>query len=66
MPLAGDSPRQVASRLGMFFEPGPERKSSLLPSVRDHKLDDMKVLVGVYAEGEEPPNSGGVIDLGLY
>ena len=67
MPLDGEDPRRVTSRLGFFFETGPGDKSTLLPRAgQDAKLEELVVLAGVYEEGEDIPNSGGVLDLGLY
>lgn len=67
MPLSGQLPRSVSSRLGMFYECPPNGKTTVLPKAgRDYKLDELKVLVGVYEPGEDIPNSGGVTDLGLY
>ena len=67
MPLNGKRPRSVTSRLGYFFECGPEDRSTLLP-VRgaDAIMDELYVISGVYEDGEDIPNSGGVTDLGLY
>ena len=67
MPLNGNQPRSIASRLGYFFESGPENKPTLLP-VKGANLnaDELYVISGVYAKGEDIPNSGGVTDLGLY
>lgn len=67
IPLNGADPRSATSRLGTYFESGPENRSTLLPRAgEDCRLQELKVLVGVYAAGEEIPNSGGVLDLGLY
>jgi hypothetical protein len=67
MPLNGVDPRSVASRLGTFFEFGPNDRTTVLPPrVGAARLEDLQVLVGVYAQGEDIPNSGGVTDLGLY
>eukprot|EP00527_Entomoneis_sp_CCMP2396_P008636 CAMPEP_0198154192 /NCGR_PEP_ID=MMETSP1443-20131203/67684_1 /TAXON_ID=186043 /ORGANISM="Entomoneis sp., Strain CCMP2396" /LENGTH=220 /DNA_ID=CAMNT_0043820819 /DNA_START=32 /DNA_END=694 /DNA_ORIENTATION=+ len=67
MPLDGGKPKSVRSRLGTYFEVGPEGRSTLLPRAAvDTNLQELKVLVGVYEEGEDIPNSGGVLDLGLY
>ena len=30
------------------------------------QMDELYVISGVYAEGEDIPNSGGVTDLGFY
>lgn len=67
MPLYGANPRVVRSRLGTYFEVGPENRSTVLPKVGvDTQLQELKVLVGVYQDKEDIPNSGGVLDLGLY
>jgi hypothetical protein len=67
MPLNGMRPRMVASRLGYFFECGPENRSTLLPvKGADAIMDELYVISGVYDDGEDVPNSGGVTDLGLY
>ena len=70
IPLNGRDPksrRNVASRLGYYFEEGPGNKGTLLPKGGENfYLEDLKVLVGVYEKGEDIPNSGGVLDLGLY
>lgn len=67
IPLNRQSPRNVASRLGYFFECGPEGRSTLLPvKGQDSKLDELYVISGVYEKDEDIPNSGGVTDLGLY
>lgn len=67
IPLDKQRPRSVASRLGYFFECGPENKTTLLP-VKGVNLnvDELYVVSGVYAKGEDIPNSGGVTDLGFY
>ena len=65
IPLMGQRPRSVTSRLGYFFECGPENKSTLLPvKGADAIMDELYVIAGVYANGEDIPNSGGVTDLG--
>ena len=63
-----DDTRSVRSRLGTYFEIGPATKRyTLLPRAGEEcQLQELKVLVGVYEKGEDIPNSGGVIDLGLY
>jgi hypothetical protein len=62
-----DDTRSVRSRLGTYFEIGPNKRYTLLPRAGEEcRLQELKVLVGVYAKGEDIPNSGGVIDLGLY
>ena len=67
IPLNGKRPRSVASRLGYFFEGGPEKRSTLLPVAgADARVDELYVVSGVYGKDEVIPNSGGVTDLGLY
>lgn len=68
MPLNGNDPRSVASSLGSYFECGPGKgRSTLLPVAgKQVRLQELKVLVGVYAPGEDIPNSAGVTDLGFY
>jgi hypothetical protein len=67
IPLIGKKPRNVASRLGYYFECGPENKTTLLPvKAADATVDELYVVSGVYAEGEDIPNSGGVSELGFY
>ncbi|KAL7553637.1 hypothetical protein ACHAWF_016942 [Thalassiosira exigua] len=67
IPLTGARPRSVASRLGYYFETGPGDKSTLLPMKgAEVTVDELYVVSGVYAPGEDIPNSGGVIDLGFY
>mmetsp|Transcript_5804 Transcript_5804/g.8652 ORF Transcript_5804/g.8652 Transcript_5804/m.8652 type:complete len:273 (-) Transcript_5804:140-958(-) len=60
-------PRVVTSRLGYFFETGPEDRSTLLPiKGADAVVDELYVISGVYKKGEDIPNSGGVSELGFY
>jgi len=68
IPMQAPSPRRVTSRLGQYFEAGgPEEKSTILPRPGlDYDLQELKVLTGVYAPGEDIPNSGGVLELGYY
>ena len=62
-----DGSRTVKSRLGTYFETGPQDRGTLLPRAGiDTRLQELKVLVGVYDKSEDIPNSGGVLDLGLY
>lgn len=60
--------RDVASRLGGFYERGNDPpRNTILPSAgRNTQLQELKVLVGVYAPGEDIPNSAGVSELGFY
>ena len=67
IPLNGINRRSVASRLGSFLRRA--LTDVLLFSTeweKMYKLQELKVIVGVYAEGEDIPKSGGVTDLGLY
>lgn len=57
----GRQPRAVQSRLGTYFERGPEGRYSILPD-NGFQLEELKVLVGVYGPGEEIPYSGAVLD----
>mmetsp|Transcript_8526 Transcript_8526/g.19083 ORF Transcript_8526/g.19083 Transcript_8526/m.19083 type:complete len:264 (+) Transcript_8526:37-828(+) len=67
IPLDRERPRLMKSRLGYFFECGPEDKSTLLPvKGADTNIDELYVVAGVYAKGEDIPNSGGVSELGFY
>lgn len=66
IPLSKGS-RDVASRLGGFYERGDPPRSTILPTAgRDTQLQELKVFVGVYAPGEDIPNSAGVSELGFY
>jgi hypothetical protein len=60
--------RDVASRLGRFYERGNDPpRNTILPSAgRNTQLQELKVLVGTYAPGEDIPNSAGVSELGFY
>jgi hypothetical protein len=49
------------SKLGPYFERGPEELSSMFGGVTE--LVELKVLVGVYGAEEEIPYSGGVLDM---
>lgn len=67
IPLNGQDTRAVASRLGTYYDFGPGDKTTLLPrGGGNFRCTELKVLVGVYGKNEEIPNSGGVLDLGLY
>lgn len=67
IPLDARRPRVVTSRLGYYFEEGPQKKSTLLPvKGADATVDELYVVAGVYADGEIIPNSGGVSELGFY
>jgi hypothetical protein len=53
--------RLAQSKLGPYFERGPEELSSIFGGVTE--LVELKVLVGVYGAEEEIPYSGGVLDM---
>ena len=68
MPLQEPNRRQVTSRLGQFYEaiPGSGKDSLFDRPGLKFKLQELYVLTGVYAEGEDIPNSGGVLELGQF
>ena len=67
IPLIGQRPKNVASRLGFYYESGPQNKSTMLPRAgEDATASELYVISGVYAEGEDIPNSGGISELGFY
>jgi hypothetical protein len=53
--------RLAQSKLGPYFERGPEQLPSLFGGSTE--LCQLKVLVGCYQEGEDIPYSGGVLDM---
>lgn len=53
--------RLAQSKLGPYFERGPQDLASLFGGSTE--LVELKVLVGEYASGEEIPYSGGVLDM---
>jgi hypothetical protein len=59
--LNSDRARLASSKLGPYFERGPENLSSLFGGAAE--LEELKVLVGVYEPGEEISYSGGVLDM---
>jgi hypothetical protein len=58
----GSRGRMAQSKLGPYFERGPDDLSSILNG-GVAPLEDLKVWVGVYADGEEIPYSGAVLDM---
>lgn len=52
--------QSAQSKLGTYFECGPDEMSSLCGGATG--LVQLKVLVGVYESGEDIPYSGGVLD----
>jgi len=64
VPFQGQRPRFASSKLGPYFERGPENLSSLFEkSGGGIQLDSLKVLTGVYDDNEEIPYSGAVMDM---
>ncbi len=55
--------RLAQSKLGPYFERGPEDRSSLFDDGGAKQLRELKILVGRYELGEEIPYSGGVLDM---
>jgi hypothetical protein len=57
--------RLAASKLGPYFEKGPEDLPSLFSysGGGDMELSELKVLVGCYEAGEDIPYFGGVLDM---
>jgi hypothetical protein len=53
--------RLAQSKLGQYYESGPEQLSSLF-GVEYTEVDELKVLVGCYEDSEEIPYSGEVLD----
>ena len=68
IPLDSSSgnPRNVKSRLGTYFETKYNRGTLLPRAGVDARVQELHVLVGVYDNPDDIPNSGGVLDLGLY
>jgi hypothetical protein len=59
----GNEPRRAQSKLGPYFERGPDNLSSVFGAGAAVELSELKVLVGVYGRGEEIPYAGGVLDM---
>jgi TLD len=56
--------RLSASKLGPYYEKGPEERSSLFGEAGGAiQLDSLKVFVGKYEPGEEIPYSGAVMNM---
>jgi hypothetical protein len=68
IPLRPPNKRLVTSRLGQYFETIPQSgRSTLMPAAgRDFQIQELYVLTGIYADGEDIPNSGGVLELGQF
>jgi hypothetical protein len=64
VPLQPQRPHFSSSKLGPYFERGPQNLSSLFESNGGGaQLVSLKVLTGVYEDGEEIPYSGAVMDM---
>jgi hypothetical protein len=62
--LQPSSERTARSKLGTYYERGPDDRSSLFDGgATSAELIGLKVLVGCYEAGEEIPYSGGVLDM---
>ena len=63
-PLQPGKERVATSKLGNYYERGPEQLSSLFGNNGGElRLESLKVLVGVYKDNEEIPYSGAVLDM---
>jgi hypothetical protein len=56
-------PKQANSKLGPYFERGPDDLSSLFPNGGSVQLKSLQVLVGIYGKDEEIPYNGAVMDM---
>jgi len=64
LPLGRDDSRCATSKLGTYYERGPDERSSIFRTGgTSARLADLKVMVGVYEEGEEIPYAGAVLDM---
>ena len=61
IPLRDGDERRASSKLGPYFERGPNELSSLFGGLTE--LMELKVLVGKYEPDEDIPYSGGVLDM---
>ena len=61
--LQAGQERLAQSKLGPYFERGPEDIPSLFLDSASIELKELKVFVGCYDEEEEIPYSGGVLDM---
>jgi hypothetical protein len=59
----GNEPRRAQSKLGPYFERGPNRSPSIFGAGAAVELSKLKVLVGNYERDEEIPYAGGVLDM---
>jgi hypothetical protein len=58
----GAQSKRAQSKLGTYFERGPDKRNSLFGDSATVELTELKVLVGVYKAGEEIPYAGAVFD----
>ena len=64
IPLQGQQPRFASSKLGPYFERGPDDISTIFQnSGGSVKLESLVVLTGLYDDGEDIPYSGAVMDM---
>ena len=63
IPMQSENPTWVQSKLGPYFERGPDNLSSIFSPNYGCNLIDLKVLVGKYASSETIPYSGAVLDM---
>jgi len=67
IPLTGQRPKSIVSRLGYYFEAVPNSKTTLLPvKGADSTINELYVISGVYGRDEIIPNAGGVSELGYF
>lgn len=53
IPLREPNRKKVTCRLGQYFEARPDGKLTILPSSdREYNLQELKVLTGIYEDGE--------------
>ena len=63
IPLLDGNNRIAKSKLGPYYERGPQDLSSLFSDGGVAELKDIRCYVGVYGPEEEIPYSGGVLDM---
>ena len=59
----GQEGRKAQSKLGPYFEKGPENLTSLFENNGSTELSELRVFVGCYDDDEDIPYSGGVLDM---
>ena len=65
IPLLSKNSRRATSKLGPYFEKGPDDLNSLFGKGVGGTctLSTLQVYSGVYEDGEDIPYSGGVLDM---